>query len=158
MSRNISKLDNVFKVLYQDHSYFLLYSEGKRNKIQKHNFEIPNKPSTYYSWSANGAALKIQNFLRSARNKKIFLNLKSKIYKFMTGNPSWLLKRIDRMCFRLFEKDNYTVIFRFAGEKFPPHIVYKVYGRQYVITSYNFPIRESKIVSPKKEIKMINCK
>ncbi|KAK9888210.1 hypothetical protein WA026_000478 [Henosepilachna vigintioctopunctata] len=145
MSSNIAKLDDIFEVLHEDHSYFLTYptisrSQGNRkikNRIEVTSFFHYNRDEKYV------AAEKITRFFSSLRQRKIFQKLKYTIYSFMRENPALILKRIDPMYFSLYEKDKYTVVFRLAGETFPPHIVCKIFGQQYIIRSYNFPIREA---------------
>ncbi|XP_045476053.1 uncharacterized protein LOC123681801 [Harmonia axyridis] len=142
MSEIIKKYENIFKILHQDHSYFLA---SPRECNSKTNLKKEKYIPRIFLEEDRLAALKIKKFLCSARDKRIYNKIKSTLFEFVRKNPIWILKRLDYMCYTLFEKNNYELVFRLAGESFPPHIVYKVFNRFYAISSLNSSMLNSKL-------------
>uniref|UniRef100_A0A1Y1KCG8 Uncharacterized protein n=1 Tax=Photinus pyralis TaxID=7054 RepID=A0A1Y1KCG8_PHOPY len=115
MSQMDSNLEDLFSILLEDHSLYLNTEKTSRNL------------------DARSAACIIQRTWRKFYAKRIFSHLRAMLYNFSVENPSKLLKRINSVEGKAFERMNVNVVFRLDGQTFPPVIVYKLFSKQVVI-------------------------
>lgn len=117
--------EDIFSILNEDHSFFL---DDLEKKAQ---FETTLRSSTIE------AVTIIQRNWRKYRGKRIFHYLHAKLYELSKENALMFLKRINSIEAQLFEKNKNRIVFRLAGETFPPIIVYKIFTNQHVLDLFN---------------------
>lgn len=102
-------LDEIFRILNEDHSFYLSLS------------------ATQICADKNRKAIIIQRAWTAYRNRRIFNYIKNKMIEFATDDPVQMLRRVSPVEAHLFEKKlGHRLVFRLAGS-FPPTIVYKVF-------------------------------
>lgn len=124
-SKIFNQYDKVFRILHQDHSFFLerpnelIHQKTLVNVLDTprilNKFTSPHKwpkKRNVFSYKEKIAALKIQNFLCSIRDKRIYRRIKYVLIEFTRQNPTSLLKKFDYTSYTLFEKDNNVIVFR----------------------------------------------
>ena len=92
---------------------------------------VANTPSTDYTELQKKSATRIQNFYKKRRNKQIFHEMKRIIILAESGFTLDTLRKLSPKDFELLCDPfiRSRVRFRFAGESFPPSIMYKIFSK-----------------------------
>ncbi|KAF7274458.1 hypothetical protein GWI33_012888 [Rhynchophorus ferrugineus] len=128
----------LFDVLEADHSEYLSHpikhhtnpivlSLSKCESLLEHIYRICGvipKPAPHEV--IESAARVVKNALKSFTNKMIFRKLKRTLKSLRFGDHGVFLKLVDDPLWNIYEKSIWNIDFRFAGQRFPPKIVYKV--------------------------------
>lgn len=125
---NVITYNDVFRVLYENHDYYLVESFLDINPI---NNIISTTLNTF------PPIIIIQRAWRRYKHRKIYKFIKEKLYKLSMQDPQRVLRSIDCLEASCMDKGSGQVlVFRLAGEKFPPCIVYKIFTNMVNVRFY----------------------
>lgn len=113
-----SEYEKVFSILHEDHSFYLA------SISEKETYSTITKDTQRIELCASI----IQRCWHSYHNINIYTFIRNKLIYFMNQDPVRLLKWKDPVEAELFDRKlGHKLVFRLAGTKFPPVIVYKVF-------------------------------
>lgn len=144
--------ENVFSVLDSDHSTFLKPYEPYPNSVDTCELlltKIHRLCTKYEPTKRDSDKTSIQiivKFLRSSMHRRIFKRIKNNLINLRGKDPKALLKLVNPAQSEIYESTIWRMMFRLAGEEFPPIIVYSLVSVcPYVILSGVSPkVPESK--------------
>lgn len=154
---SVTLKEDIFQILETDHSYYLnnyynreKYSPDIDADVSTLLEELPceyllddinhicdsyiKKQHNYVEEDVKRqkAASIIHNFLLGVRNKLLFKQVKESLRSLSKKNPIKILKSASYPHAEIFEKTASRLVFRLAGEQFPPQIVFKLFIRQHL--------------------------
>lgn len=96
----------------------------------------PTRRSVYLKqtniFSPIQSATIIKNFLQGIKNKRKFRDIKRTLYELSKKDPRKILQLVNIAHAEIFEKQEYALVFKLSGEKFPPTIVYKLFYKRHI--------------------------
>ncbi|CAH1993959.1 unnamed protein product [Acanthoscelides obtectus] len=123
-----------------------------RNLLQQINdicnsYTLGNNWVYYPKITRENAARKIYDFFLRTRNRNIYAQTKSMLYKLSRKDPLKVLELVNTSHAELFEKTMCKLVFRLDGINFPPSIVYKIFSEGRHITLQSRLYRNMVIVN-----------
>lgn len=124
--------ENVFSALDSDHSTFLKPYEPHPSNVGTCELLLTkiHRLCTKYEAAKRDSDKKsikiIVKFLRASMHRRIFKRLKNTLINLRSKDPKALLKLVNPAQSEMYESTLWSMVFRLAGEDFPPIVVYKL--------------------------------